>query len=359
MPNTEFVVIPASERQPVRRVPPEAGSDEQPEGPHDGRTRAGTRGHVTERARGHQREYVRGHAGLRRSDHRHPPVPSRSRRPVHPTSSSSWGSAGAARARSPKGISTVLGWEFAEGDAFHSDANVAKMQRGQPLTDDDRWPWLESIGDWISGKEVAGESAVVTCSALRRVYRDLLRRDRPHVRFLHVEAPERRHPRPHGAPARPLHAGLAPAQPARHPRAPRGRRARRIRDQRGHRRRGARPFPPRPRPAKGPHRMMLATLRHTLHTSDSPPPSRASPTRPPKEPYAGNAQLVLACLLGILAVVLLITVGQAAPVPGAHARFRRAGRGGDHAPHRHRRPASSPASGRPPARWACSSPSER
>jgi gluconokinase len=99
------------------------------------------------------------------------------------------GVSGSGKTTVAKGISTVMGWEFAEGDAFHSDANVAKMRSGQPLTDDDRWPWLESIGNWISGKEKAGESAVVTCSALRRVYRDLLRKDRPHVRFLHVEAP--------------------------------------------------------------------------------------------------------------------------------------------------------------------------
>ena len=99
------------------------------------------------------------------------------------------GVSGSGKTTVAKGISTVMGWEFAEGDAFHSEANVAKMASGQPLTDEDRWPWLESIGDWISGKEAAGESAVVTCSALRRVYRDLLRRDRPHVRFLHLEAP--------------------------------------------------------------------------------------------------------------------------------------------------------------------------
>lgn len=99
------------------------------------------------------------------------------------------GVSGSGKTTVAKGISTVMGWEFAEGDAFHSDANVEKMRSGHPLTDDDRWPWLESIGEWISGKESARESAVVTCSALRRVYRDLLRRDRPHVRFLHVEAP--------------------------------------------------------------------------------------------------------------------------------------------------------------------------
>ncbi|MGO4598978.1 gluconokinase [Terrabacter sp. 2RAF25] len=99
------------------------------------------------------------------------------------------GVSGSGKTTVAKGISTVMRWEFAEGDAFHSEANVAKMASGRPLTDDDRWPWLESIGDWISGKEAAGESAVVTCSALRRVYRDLLRRGRPHVRFLHMEAP--------------------------------------------------------------------------------------------------------------------------------------------------------------------------
>jgi gluconokinase len=98
------------------------------------------------------------------------------------------GVSGSGKSTVAKGISTVMRWEFAEGDAFHSDANVEKMRSGQPLTDDDRWPWLESIGDWISGKEAAGESAVVTCSALRRVYRDLLREGRPQVRFCQVSA---------------------------------------------------------------------------------------------------------------------------------------------------------------------------
>ena len=98
------------------------------------------------------------------------------------------GVSGSGKTTVAKGISTVTGWEFAEGDAFHSEANVEKMRSGHALTDDDRWPWLESIGEWISAKEAAGESAVVTCSALRRVYRNLLCRDRPHVRFLHVEA---------------------------------------------------------------------------------------------------------------------------------------------------------------------------
>lgn len=98
------------------------------------------------------------------------------------------GVSGSGKSTVAKGISTVTGWEFAEGDAFHSDANVAKMRAGEALTDDDRWPWLGAIGAWISSKEERGESAVITCSALRRVYRDVLRQDRPHVRFLHVTA---------------------------------------------------------------------------------------------------------------------------------------------------------------------------
>lgn len=96
------------------------------------------------------------------------------------------GVSGTGKTTVAKGISTVMGWEFAEGDAFHSEANVVKMASGHALTDEDRWPWLETIGDWISTKERGDESAVVTCSALRRVYRDLLRQGRPHVRFLHL-----------------------------------------------------------------------------------------------------------------------------------------------------------------------------
>ena len=98
------------------------------------------------------------------------------------------GVSGCGKSTVAEGLSTALGCEFAEGDDFHPAANVAKMQGGTPLTDTDRWPWLEAIGEWISGKESRGESAVVTCSALRRVYRDVLRRGRPHVRFLHVTA---------------------------------------------------------------------------------------------------------------------------------------------------------------------------
>lgn len=84
------------------------------------------------------------------------------------------------------GIASAMGWEFADGDAFHSEANVAKMASGHPLTDEDRWPWLTATGAWITEHQERGESAVVACSALRRVYRDRLRDGRPGVRFCHL-----------------------------------------------------------------------------------------------------------------------------------------------------------------------------
>ena len=68
-----------------------------------------------------------------------------------------------------------LGWDLAEGDDLHPAANVAKMHSGQPLTDEDRWPWLDSISGWIRAHTEAGTPGVVTCSALKKRYRDVLR----------------------------------------------------------------------------------------------------------------------------------------------------------------------------------------
>jgi len=100
------------------------------------------------------------------------------------------GVSGVGKSTVAKGLSTILGWTYAEGDAFHSEANVAKMTSGRALTDEDRWPWLRSIGEWMSEEIAAGRSAVVTCSALRRAYRDLLREGRPEVVFCHLVAGE-------------------------------------------------------------------------------------------------------------------------------------------------------------------------
>lgn len=82
-----------------------------------------------------------------------------------------------------------LGWTAAEGDAFHPAANIEKMRAGHELTDADRWPWLEAIAAWIREQEQAGRNAIVTCSALKRIYRDRLRGDNPSVWFVHLAAP--------------------------------------------------------------------------------------------------------------------------------------------------------------------------
>jgi gluconokinase len=72
-----------------------------------------------------------------------------------------------------------LRWRFADADTFHPEANVAKMRAGIPLTDADREPWLQTITDWMDDMIASGQSAVVTCSALKRAYRDLLLDGRP------------------------------------------------------------------------------------------------------------------------------------------------------------------------------------
>ena len=98
------------------------------------------------------------------------------------------GVSGSGKTTLARGLADRLGWQFLEGDELHPEANVAKMAAGIPLTDEDRWPWLRSIGAWMSAEIAAGRSAVVTCSALRRSYRDLLREGRPEVVFCHLTA---------------------------------------------------------------------------------------------------------------------------------------------------------------------------
>jgi len=76
-------------------------------------------------------------------------------------------------------IAGRLRWRFADADSFHPEASVAKMRQGIPLTDDDRQPWLRAIAEWMDNIIAADQSAVVTCSALKRSYRDFLLADRP------------------------------------------------------------------------------------------------------------------------------------------------------------------------------------
>jgi gluconokinase len=85
-------------------------------------------------------------------------------------------------------LAARLGWRFEDGDALHSPAQIAKMHAGVPLTDADRWPWLETVAAWMDQRIGAGESAVVACSALKRSYRDYLCRGRPAVRIVILQA---------------------------------------------------------------------------------------------------------------------------------------------------------------------------
>jgi gluconokinase len=83
-----------------------------------------------------------------------------------------------------------LRWEFEDGDWFHPPANVDKMHRGIPLTDDDRDPWLRSIRAWIDATQAAGGHGVLACSALKRRYRDVLIGDRAAVRLVYLKGSE-------------------------------------------------------------------------------------------------------------------------------------------------------------------------
>ena len=79
-----------------------------------------------------------------------------------------------------------LGAHYAEGDEFHSKANIEKMRSGIPLNDDDRWPWLAAIAKATAGWRTQGRDAVVACSALKKVYRDILRDGHDDVVFVHL-----------------------------------------------------------------------------------------------------------------------------------------------------------------------------
>jgi len=87
-------------------------------------------------------------------------------------------------------LAARLGRTFADGDDFHSEANRAKMGAGHPLTDDDRWPWLATIGTYLREEMIAGRPTVVACSALKRVYRDRIRAAGASVYFVFLTGNE-------------------------------------------------------------------------------------------------------------------------------------------------------------------------
>ncbi|AOS62559.1 gluconokinase [Actinoalloteichus hymeniacidonis] len=85
------------------------------------------------------------------------------------------GVSGSGKTTIARSLAEHLGVVYAEADEFHPRSNIEKMESGTPLTDEDRLPWLRAIAEWIGTREQAGKGAVVTCSALKRSYRDLLR----------------------------------------------------------------------------------------------------------------------------------------------------------------------------------------
>jgi carbohydrate kinase (thermoresistant glucokinase family) len=87
-------------------------------------------------------------------------------------------------------LARTLQWEFGDADSFHPPANVDKMRKGIPLTDEDRWPWLRAIAAWIDKTRAAGACGVVGCSALKRRYRDIPISERTDVRLVYLKGEE-------------------------------------------------------------------------------------------------------------------------------------------------------------------------
>jgi len=100
------------------------------------------------------------------------------------------GVAGSGKSTVARLLADRLGLGFAEADRFHPPANIAKMERGIPLEDADRLPWLTDLAAWIRDREAEGASTVVACSALKRRYRDILRTGAPEVFFAHLAGTE-------------------------------------------------------------------------------------------------------------------------------------------------------------------------
>lgn len=98
------------------------------------------------------------------------------------------GVAGSGKSTIGRALADALGAEFLEGDKFHPAANIAKMSRGEPLTDADRWPWLDRLADELARAKGEGRSAVLASSALKRAYRDRLRRGAPDLRLVYLKA---------------------------------------------------------------------------------------------------------------------------------------------------------------------------
>lgn len=93
------------------------------------------------------------------------------------------GVSGAGKSTVGAALARRLDVAFADADVFHSQVNIAKMAEGRPLSDEDRYPWLDAVGQWLAHH---GDGGVISCSALKRQYRDRLRAHCPQIEFLHL-----------------------------------------------------------------------------------------------------------------------------------------------------------------------------
>jgi len=100
------------------------------------------------------------------------------------------GVAGSGKTTVGKLLAERLQWPFVEGDRFHPQANIEKMQSGVPLTDEDRLPWLRALAQWIDEAQRENTRAVIACSALKRAYRAMLIRDPAQARIVYLKGSE-------------------------------------------------------------------------------------------------------------------------------------------------------------------------
>ncbi len=111
------------------------------------------------------------------------PVPDPGPRPLHLVL---MGVSGTGKSTIAAALRELLDWDFCEGDDLHPQANIDKMSRGEPLDDEDRWPWLEALVEWTAARSREGKDTILTCSALKRSYRDVLRRGGEGTYFIHL-----------------------------------------------------------------------------------------------------------------------------------------------------------------------------
>lgn len=99
------------------------------------------------------------------------------------------GVSGCGKTTVAQALSEQLAAQFGEADRLHPQANVDKMTTGHPLDDEDRWPWLDLVADWMDQQSRAGHLPIVSCSALKRRYRDRLRDRLGEIAFVHLAGP--------------------------------------------------------------------------------------------------------------------------------------------------------------------------